>query len=113
MKKVSNQVEEKFSWFNEKMQAMAQCPKHCNPVIYPAQINVEAKLLKDFCDPIVNKPKPKVTPPKEPAKNQKKPDEPTKENTKMETDEANPSKENKEADKPNGEIPSNIEMEVD
>ncbi|XP_065669200.1 97 kDa heat shock protein [Hydra vulgaris] len=111
MKKVSNQVDEKFAWFNEKMQAMGQCPKHCNPVIFPSQINVEAKLLKDFCDPIVNKPKVKV-PPKEPANTQKKANETTKEN--METDQTPAANENKEeVHKPNGEVPSNLDMEVD
>ncbi|XP_057313213.1 heat shock protein 105 kDa-like [Hydractinia symbiolongicarpus] len=65
MKKVQKKVEEKFKWFNEKMQENAKCPQHSNPAVYPAQILSEKKILDDFCNPIVNKAKPKAEPPKD------------------------------------------------
>jgi len=68
MEKVSKRLEEKFQWFNEKMQKFQSTKKHEKPVIAPSTVQSEEKLLSSFCDPIVNKPKPKAEPPKDDKK---------------------------------------------
>ena len=44
MKKVKNRVEEKFNWFNEKLNEMGKCPPTKNPPVYPSQIETEKKV---------------------------------------------------------------------
>lgn len=68
IKKVLDKVNDKFNWFNQKLNENGKCPLTGNPAVYPAQIASEKKLLQTFCDPIVNKPKPKVEPPKDTPK---------------------------------------------
>lgn len=68
IKKVTKKIEEKQQWFNQKMQENGKCPPHTNPPVYPSQVLSEKKLLDDFCNPIVNKAKPKVEPPKDTPK---------------------------------------------
>lgn len=65
MKKVQDKVDDRFNWFNQKLNEQAKCPKSSNPAVYPSQIESEKKLIKSFCDPIINKSKPKVEPPKD------------------------------------------------
>jgi len=65
MKKVEKRVEEKFKWYNEKAQDYSKCELHVTPSIQPSEILNEKKMIENFCNPIVNKPKPKVDPPKE------------------------------------------------
>lgn len=112
MKKVGEKVEEKFKWFNEKMQQSGKSSFTSTPVVFPAQILAEKKILVDFCNPIINKPKPKVEPPPKPQEDAKKED-PSKTETekdkqekteKMETDEKNT--------QPSSNGP-NLDMEVD
>jgi len=63
--KVKKRLEEKFKWFNNGMNAFQKLKKYETPKILPSQIQNEKKALSSFCDPIINKPKPKVDPPKE------------------------------------------------
>jgi len=68
MDKVSKRLDEKFQWFNEKMQKFQTCKKTEKPAIAPSTVQSEEKLLSSYCDPIVNKSKPKVEPPKDDKK---------------------------------------------
>lgn len=63
MKKVEKRVEDKFKWYNEKVQAKTNCLLYNNPPVLPSEVLSEKKLLESFCNPIINKPKPKVEPP--------------------------------------------------
>jgi len=65
MEKVSKRLDEKFKWLNEKMNKFQNARKHEKPSIAPSAVQTEAKMLSTFCDPIVNKPKPKAEPPKD------------------------------------------------
>lgn len=67
MKKVEKRVEDKFKWYNEKAQEYSKCESHVTPAIQPSEILTEKKMIESFCNPIVNKAKPKVEPPKEEA----------------------------------------------
>ena len=60
MQKVEEAVHEKQQWMHEQLQKFENLPKSVDPPITIAQIFAEAKLLSTTCDPIVNKPKPKV-----------------------------------------------------
>lgn len=70
MKKVEKKVEEKFKWFNEKTQQYNNCPKYMDAPVLPTEVQSEKKILETFCNPIVNKakPKPKEEPPKDESK---------------------------------------------
>jgi len=67
MKKVEKRVEDKFKWYNDKAQEYSKCALHITPPIQPNEILNEKKMIESFCNPIVNKPKPKVDPPKDEA----------------------------------------------
>jgi len=67
MKKVEKRIEDKFKWYNEKAQEYSKCEIHVTPAIQPSEILNEKKMIENFCNPIVNKPKPKAEPPKEEA----------------------------------------------
>ena len=53
---------------HEQLHKFENLPKSADPPITIAQILAEAKLLSTTCDPIVNKPKLKVEPPKDGTK---------------------------------------------
>ena len=53
---------------DEQLQKFENLLKSADPPITIVQIFAEAKLLSTTCDPIVNKPKPKVEPPKDETK---------------------------------------------
>lgn len=111
MKKVQDKIEEKFKWFNEKMQLSAKTPPTSNPVVYPSQILSEKKILDDFCNPIVNKAKPKVEPPPPPKEEVKK-----EESSKQPEEGANSQQpENMETEDktPTPTTNKNLDMEVD
>lgn len=120
MKKVEDKVNDRFSWFNQKLNENGKVPLTASPAVFPLQIDTEKKLLKSFCDPIVNKSKPKVEPPKETPKT-----EPTKteqsqngeEQPKNETTTENtPAAENMETDtqtQTEGSEKKDLGMEVD
>jgi len=65
MSKVKKRLEEKFKWFNNGMNAFQKLKKYETPKILPSEIQSEKKALFSYCDPIINKAKPKVEPPKE------------------------------------------------
>ena len=87
MQKVEEAVQKKQQWMHEQLQKFENLPKSTDPPVTIAQISAEAKvpistlelskidvcilyiqLLSTTCDPIVNKPKPKVEPPKDEGK---------------------------------------------
>lgn len=72
MKKVEKRVEDKFKWYNDKAQEHGKCPLHVTPQIQPSAVLDEKKMIENFCNPIVTKPKPKVDPPKEDESAEKK-----------------------------------------
>jgi heat shock protein 4 len=101
MKKVEKRVEDKFKWYNEKLQQKSNCPLHSNPPVLPSEVFSEKRLLEAFVNPIINKskPKPKEEPPKDTPKDAPK-DAPK--------EDATPAgDENK---KPEGEVPVNGEQ---
>ena len=65
MQKVEEALHTKQQWMHEQLQKFKNLPKSADPPITIAQILAEAKLLSTTCDPIVNKPKLKVEPPKD------------------------------------------------
>jgi len=111
MKKVHDKIEEKFKWFNEKMQMSSKSSPTSNPVVYPSQVLSEKKVLDDFCNPIVNKPKPKVEPPPQ-SKEEVKKDDNKKANPEGEKTEKMETDEKETQAKSNGPNP-NLDMEVD
>jgi len=74
MKKVEKRVDEKFKWYNEKLQQKSNCPLHSNPPVLPSEVLSEKRLLEAFVNPIINKakPKPKEEPPKDVPKDASK-----------------------------------------
>lgn len=71
MAKVAKKLEEKETWMNSKMIEFSKTATFQTPNIRPSEIMSAKKLLEDFCNPIVNKPKPKAEPPKEEKKDSK------------------------------------------
>jgi molecular chaperone DnaK (HSP70) len=65
VEKVRELVKKKRDWLNEKMQAQHATPLTANPVVKCSEIKTEAETMGVVCNPIVNKPKPKVEPPKD------------------------------------------------
>lgn len=120
MVKVSKKIDEKLKWLNEKMMEYKKTAMHETPKVLPSQILAEKKFLEDFCNPIVNKPKPKVEPPKEEKKVPKNGEDggekkencsqPAKEETQKEND-------SQQQDSPPSEQPpksaSDLDMEID
>ncbi|XP_062514689.1 heat shock 70 kDa protein 4-like [Corticium candelabrum] len=68
MKKVQESVDTKQKWMEEKMHTQGKVAVHCDPAVYTSQIVYERENLQRTCDPIINKPKPKVEPPKDEEK---------------------------------------------
>ncbi|XP_005102694.1 heat shock 70 kDa protein 4 [Aplysia californica] len=66
--KVEKLLTEKSNWFGHRMTQMAQLKPHENPVVLASQVRSEKQVLENTCLPIMNKPKPKVDPPKEEKK---------------------------------------------
>merc|ERR1719228_2638743 len=69
-----SQKDEKFKWYNEKLQQKSNCPLHSNPPVLPSEVLSEKRLLEAFVNPIINKakPKPKEEPPKDVPKDASK-----------------------------------------
>lgn len=63
--KVEKLLTEKSNWFGSRMTQMASLKPHENPVVLASQVRSEKQILENVCLPIINKPKPKVEPPKE------------------------------------------------
>lgn len=68
VEKVQKCVDEKTAWWTPKMDAQNKIQKHENPVIFVSQVMSEKKAMESVCSPVMNKPKPKVEPPKEEKK---------------------------------------------
>lgn len=111
MEKVKKRLEEKFKWFNSEMNSFQKLRKYESPKIMPSQIQNEIKLLSTFCDPIINKPKPKVEPPKEETNKDGKATEKTEESNAQKAEEN--TTENKEQTNASESNKENIEMDVD
>ncbi|XP_033195781.1 heat shock protein 70Cb isoform X1 [Bombus vancouverensis nearcticus] len=65
VKKVEKVVQEKWTWLEEKRMLLASTPRTQQPPVTVAQIRAEKQSLDSVVVPILNKPKPKVDPPKE------------------------------------------------
>lgn len=66
--KVQKSLEEKTAWWGPKMEAQSRIKPFDNPVLLVSQLMAEKKALESTCNPIMNKPKPKVEPPPEEKK---------------------------------------------
>lgn len=65
MEKVAQYVQEAMGWMNGKMNMQSKQSLTQDPLVKCADIRAKVKDLANLCNPIVNKPKPKVEPPKE------------------------------------------------
>ncbi|XP_078267453.1 heat shock 70 kDa protein 4a [Rhinoraja longicauda] len=65
MEKVGRYVQEAMEWMNSKMNLQSKQSLTQDPLVKCADIRAKVKDLVNLCNPIVNKPKPKVEPPKE------------------------------------------------
>ncbi|XP_043803060.1 heat shock 70 kDa protein 4 isoform X1 [Apis laboriosa] len=65
VKKVEKAVHEKWTWLEEKRVLLASTPRTQQPPVTVAQIRGEKLTLDSIVLPILNKPKPKIEPPKE------------------------------------------------
>ncbi|XP_011497950.1 PREDICTED: heat shock 70 kDa protein 4 isoform X2 [Ceratosolen solmsi marchali] len=68
IKKVQRTIQSKWSWLEEKRVLFSQTPRTQQPPVYINQIQAEKQSLNSTITPILNKPKPKVEPPKEEKK---------------------------------------------
>lgn len=72
--KVKKCLNEKSEWYEKNMNAQNQLKLFENPTVLASQIMSTKKSLDSVCNPIINKPKPKVEPPKEEKKENKEGD---------------------------------------
>ena len=82
--KVIKTIDEKAQWLNNSVVALEKCPKTTNPTVLNCQFYTEKDAFESICRPILNKPKPKVEPPKEDEKKAEEPKKASKEEEKME-----------------------------
>lgn len=82
--KVIKQIDEKSTWLNNSISALEKTPKTTNPTVLNCQFFSEKDAFESICRPILNKPKPKVEPPKEEEKKPEEPKKASKEDEKME-----------------------------
>ena len=68
VEKVSKAIEEKASWLQNSIATLESTPKTTNPTILCCQFISEKDAFEAVTRSIVNKPKPKVEPPKEEPK---------------------------------------------
>ncbi|XP_008202915.1 heat shock 70 kDa protein 4L isoform X1 [Nasonia vitripennis] len=68
IKQVERTVQEKWNWLEDKRVQLNQTPRTQQPPIYCNQIRTEKQTLDNAVNPILNKPKPKVEPPKDDKK---------------------------------------------
>uniref|UniRef100_A0A0B6ZQN1 Uncharacterized protein n=1 Tax=Arion vulgaris TaxID=1028688 RepID=A0A0B6ZQN1_9EUPU len=106
--KVEKILTEKSNWFGSRMTQMAHLKHYDNPVVLASQVRTEKQILENVCNPIINKSKPKVDPPKE----EKKPADKSGEN--VSTDRNNSEQGGDSAERPAADGPSKSEqMDVD
>ncbi|XP_014253857.1 heat shock 70 kDa protein 4 [Cimex lectularius] len=65
--KIEASVNEAFDWLNEKRTLLISCPKHQDPSVTTSEIKSKKKSLEQAVSAVMDKPKPKVEPPPEPA----------------------------------------------
>ncbi|XP_014280439.1 heat shock 70 kDa protein 4 [Halyomorpha halys] len=65
--KVEEAICSAAKWLEEKRSALSSCPKTQDPPVTTVQIRSEKKNLDSTVSSVMNKPKPKVEPPQEPA----------------------------------------------
>jgi len=68
IEKMEKLLTEKENWFMPRMTQMHQLKAHQSPPVLASQVRSERQILENTCVPIMNKPKPKVEPPKEEEK---------------------------------------------
>eukprot|EP00053_Salpingoeca_punica_P014851 m.135270 g.135270 ORF g.135270 m.135270 type:complete len:814 (-) comp16556_c0_seq2:349-2790(-) len=73
MAKVREKVEAADAWVQERQNAQRKLSKYDPPAVTAALLNSKKDELERYCNPIVNKPKPKVEPPKETAEKKEAP----------------------------------------
>jgi len=74
VEKVQKMIQEKADWYGRVVSELSSLPKHVNPSTLASQFVQEKESFWHTASPILNKPKPKVEPPKEepaPAENNK------------------------------------------
>lgn len=81
---VSQSVNEKQSWLDEKQSNLASCPLFRDPPVRVADMRKELQAFESAVNAVINKPKPKAAPP------------PSKEQPKAEGDNSKPSEENQQ-----------------
>jgi hypothetical protein len=110
MDKVEGKVDEKFSWLNKHMIAFQNTKKYEMPSVTCTLVSSAKKDLDSICNPIVNKKKPKVEPPKETP-----PEDAKMEGTEGGENSSEPSKPAEEIPTaaPEGDAKTNLDMEVD
>jgi molecular chaperone DnaK (HSP70) len=67
MERVRKVIEEKQSWFEQQMNSQQRRPPTEPPTVFASQIRLEKEALERVVFPVMNKPKPKVELPPEPA----------------------------------------------
>ncbi|KAL6422244.1 hypothetical protein ACFW04_010921 [Cataglyphis niger] len=75
VKTVEKTIQEKWTWLEEKRMLLASLLRTQQPPVTVAQIRAEKQSLDSVVLPILNKPKPKVDPPKEEKRKDKSADE--------------------------------------
>ncbi|XP_070169671.1 heat shock 70 kDa protein 4L isoform X2 [Polyergus mexicanus] len=75
VKTVEKTVQEKWTWLEEKRMLLASLLRTQQPPVTVAQIRAEKQSLDSVVLPILNKPKPKIEPPKEEKRKDKSADE--------------------------------------
>lgn len=68
VEKVQKCSDEKMAWWGPKMEAQTRIKPYEDPVLLVSQVLNEKRVVESTCNPIINKPKPKVEPPKEEKK---------------------------------------------
>jgi molecular chaperone DnaK (HSP70) len=63
MKRVKSAVDEKRKWFDDACNKLGRISKYDDPPILVSAISEQTRFLDSTCNAVVNKPKPKVTPP--------------------------------------------------
>jgi len=103
-KKVLEQISSAEKWVEDLMTKQEKIPNSQDPILTCAQISAKKSELEKFCNPILNKPKPKVEEKKEEKKVEKKQDE-KKGETKQD--------EKKEEPKPEEKKTEEVKMDLD
>jgi len=67
---VQKSVEDTASWMDKQVSALAKQKKYEDPAVGIVDFNTHKTAFENTCKPIMNKPKPKVEPPKQEEKKQ-------------------------------------------